>query len=222
MGASTTLSMTFKNFVNLIRMSRLCWLVFELLPTFAIERGVFVVSVRARAICHHHRRSPHHCLIYSSLSSALSLPSYIGHPDLIGCPGSSLVVQQLSMINLHYWELLHFKTDTSKTPRTVNELYLHLHTVNHDGVTFIDTRLELFYAKLQTRRQELTQAIPNQSMDDEVVYYKVAGECPKGRVHGLWSLGRKKRRYADPSASTSQVPPMVPRSEFDNVAKELR
>ncbi|KAK9121934.1 hypothetical protein Syun_019551 [Stephania yunnanensis] len=36
-------------------------------------------------------------------------------------------------------------TDSSETPPTVNELYLHLHTVNHDGMTFIDTRSERFY-----------------------------------------------------------------------------
>ncbi|KAK9083875.1 hypothetical protein Scep_030346 [Stephania cephalantha] len=47
-------------------------------------------------------------------------------------------------------------TNTSETPPTVNEVYLHLHTVNHDGVTFIDTRSERFYAKLQRRRLELT------------------------------------------------------------------
>ncbi|KAK9098771.1 hypothetical protein Syun_025816 [Stephania yunnanensis] len=59
-------------------------------------------------------------------------------------------------------------------------------------------------AKLQRRRQELTQTTPDQSVDDEAVYYKVAGECPKGRVYSLRSLGRKKRTYVDPDASTSQ------------------
>ncbi|KAK9094223.1 hypothetical protein Scep_025692 [Stephania cephalantha] len=107
-------------------------------------------------------------------------------------------------------------------PPTVNELYLHLHTINHDGVTFIDTRSERFYAKLQRKRQELTQATPDQPVDDEAVYYNVAGECPKGRVYGLGSLGRKNRIYADPGASTSQLPEMVPRSEFDSVADQLR
>ncbi|KAK9095001.1 hypothetical protein Scep_026470 [Stephania cephalantha] len=77
-------------------------------------------------------------------------------------------------------------------------------------------------AKLQRRRQELIQATPNQPVDDEAVYYNVAGECPKGRVYGLGSLGRKKRIYADPGASTSQLPEMVPRSEFDSVAEQLR
>ncbi|KAK9157967.1 hypothetical protein Scep_004541 [Stephania cephalantha] len=81
---------------------------------------------------------------------------------------------------------------------------------------------ERFYAKLQRRRLELTQATPDQPLDDEVVYFNVAGECPKGRVYGLGSLGRKKRRYADPGASTSQMPEMVPRSEFDSVAEQLR
>ncbi|KAK9157759.1 hypothetical protein Scep_004333 [Stephania cephalantha] len=113
-------------------------------------------------------------------------------------------------------------TDSSETPPTVNELYLHLHTVNHDGMTFIDTRSERFYDRLQRRRQELTQATPDQSVDDEAVYLNVAGECPKGRVYGLGSLGRKKRRYADPGASTSQMPDMVPRAEFNVVAEQLR
>ncbi|KAK9154960.1 hypothetical protein Sjap_002440 [Stephania japonica] len=108
--------------------------------------------------------------------------------------------------------------DSSETPPTVNELYLYLHTVNHDRMTFIDTRSERFYDRLQRRCQELTQATPDQSVDDEAVYLNVAGECPKGRVYGLGSLGRKKRRYADPSASTSEMPDMVPRAEFNVVA----
>ncbi|KAK9157040.1 hypothetical protein Scep_003614 [Stephania cephalantha] len=44
----------------------------------------------------------------------------------------------------------------------------------------------------------------------------------EGHVYGLGSLGRKKRRYADPGASTSQMPEMVPRAEFDIVAEQLR
>ncbi|KAK9094423.1 hypothetical protein Scep_025892 [Stephania cephalantha] len=60
-------------------------------------------------------------------------------------------------------------------------------------------------AKLQRRRQELTQTTPDQQVDDEAVYYKVAGECPKGCVYSLRSLWRKKRRYVDPDASTSWV-----------------
>ncbi|KAK9113661.1 hypothetical protein Syun_020458 [Stephania yunnanensis] len=41
-------------------------------------------------------------------------------------------------------------------------------------------------------------------------------------VYGLGSLGRKKRRYADPGASTSQMPDMVKRAEFNVVAEQLR
>ncbi|KAK9111295.1 hypothetical protein Scep_018814 [Stephania cephalantha] len=43
---------------------------------------------------------------------------------------------------------------------------------------------ERFYAKLQRKCLELTQATPDQSVDDEAVYFNVAGECPKGRVYG--------------------------------------
>ncbi|KAK9135556.1 hypothetical protein Syun_014886 [Stephania yunnanensis] len=89
-------------------------------------------------------------------------------------------------------------------------------------MTFLDTRSERFYERLQRRHQELTQATPDQSVDDEAVYLNVAGEDPKGRVYGLGSLGRKKRRYADSGASTSQMPDVVPRSEFDVVAEQLR
>ncbi|KAK9166526.1 hypothetical protein Scep_001717 [Stephania cephalantha] len=88
-------------------------------------------------------------------------------------------------------------------PPTVNELYLHLHTVSHDRETFIDNRSEQFYAQLQSRRQEMTQTTLDQSVDDEAVYYDVANDCPKGRVYGLRLLGRNKRRYADLGASTS-------------------
>ncbi|KAK9168779.1 hypothetical protein Syun_000919 [Stephania yunnanensis] len=59
--------------------------------------------------------------------------------------------------------------------------------------------------KLQKRRQELTQTTPDQPIDDEAVYYKVVGDCPKGCVYSLRSLWRKKRRYVDHDASTSQV-----------------
>ncbi|KAK9162601.1 hypothetical protein Syun_003503 [Stephania yunnanensis] len=53
--------------------------------------------------------------------------------------------------------------------------------------------------------QELTQTTPDQPVDDEAVYYKVAGDYPKGCVYSLRSLWRNKRRYVDPDASTSQV-----------------
>ncbi|KAK9140606.1 hypothetical protein Scep_010287 [Stephania cephalantha] len=66
--------------------------------------------------------------------------------------------------------------------------------------------------------QELTQATPDQPVDDAAVYYDVVGDYPKGRVYDLNSLGRKKRKYAAPDASTSQVP----RSKFDNIANQLR
>ncbi|KAK9150966.1 hypothetical protein Syun_009275 [Stephania yunnanensis] len=99
-------------------------------------------------------------------------------------------------------------------PPTVNELYLHLYTIKHGGVTFIDTRSELFYTKLQRRRQEQTQATSDQPVDDEATYYNAEGECPRGRIYGLGLFGRKKRRYADLGASTSQMPKMVPRSEM--------
>ncbi|KAK9110538.1 hypothetical protein Sjap_018598 [Stephania japonica] len=94
--------------------------------------------------------------------------------------------------------------DSSETPPSVNDLYLHLHTVNHDRTTFIDTRSERFYDRLQSDVRSRPRATPEQSVDDEAVYLNVAGECSKGRVYGLGSVGRKKRRYGTPGASTSR------------------
>ncbi|KAK9154291.1 hypothetical protein Sjap_001771 [Stephania japonica] len=81
-------------------------------------------------------------------------------------------------------------TRASERTLTVNDLYLHLHTKNHDGVTFVDTISARFYAQLERRRQELTQATPDQSVDEMALYYDVDS--------------------------------MVPRSEFDNIANQLR
>ncbi|KAK9134823.1 hypothetical protein Syun_014153 [Stephania yunnanensis] len=75
---------------------------------------------------------------------------------------------------------------------------------NYDASVFETTIRLHCKAKLQRRPQELTQTTPDQPVDDEAVYYKVAGECPKGCVYSLRSLGRKKRRYVDLDVSTSQ------------------
>ncbi|KAK9096682.1 hypothetical protein Sjap_022179 [Stephania japonica] len=81
---------------------------------------------------------------------------------------------------------------------------------------------ELASTRLQSDVGEATRATPEQSVDDEAVYLNVAGECSKGRVYGLGSVGRKKRRYGTPGASTSQTPDVVRGREFDVVAEQLR
>ncbi|KAK9105485.1 hypothetical protein Scep_022329 [Stephania cephalantha] len=91
---------------------------------------------------------------------------------------------------------------------TPNDVFLHVHTKDHDGVTFIDSRSAQFHAT------------PNQSIDEEQLYYDAAGVYPKGHVYGLRSLVKKKKRYADPGASTSQES-MVRHSEFDAVVQRL-
>ncbi|KAK9102186.1 hypothetical protein Sjap_019440 [Stephania japonica] len=94
------------------------------------------------------------------------------------------------------------RSDSSETPPSVNDLYLHLHTVNHDRRH--SSILDRSGSMLRSGRREATRATPEQSVDDEAVYLNVAGECSKGRVYGLGSVGRKKRRYGTPGASTSQ------------------
>ncbi|KAK9142251.1 hypothetical protein Syun_011651 [Stephania yunnanensis] len=71
-------------------------------------------------------------------------------------------------------------------------------SVRDNGKTYIKSRLQKEASGADPDYTGLAGGI-------EAVYYKVAGECPKGRVYSLRSLGRKKRRYVDPDASTSQV-----------------
>ncbi|KAK9148475.1 hypothetical protein Scep_007232 [Stephania cephalantha] len=68
--------------------------------------------------------------------------------------------------------------------------------------------------------EEHTQAIPDQPIDEKQLYYDAVGECSKGRVYGLKSLAKRKRRYEDPDASTSRET-MVRYSELDAVVQRL-
>ncbi|KAK9157547.1 hypothetical protein Scep_004121 [Stephania cephalantha] len=56
---------------------------------------------------------------------------------------------------------------------------LYLPLLNELQCVMADSNVGLVDAKLQRRRQELTQTTPNQPVDDEAVYYKVAGVVPK-------------------------------------------
>ncbi|KAK9081593.1 hypothetical protein Syun_031681 [Stephania yunnanensis] len=100
---------------------------------------------------------------------------------------------QRALSGLHYTALIALERSLKRTHKVWNA------SLEWPRVG-IGYELRAFEAKLQ----KLTQTTPDQPVDDEAVYYKVAGECPKGRVYGLGSLGRKKRRYADVDASTSQ------------------
>ncbi|KAK9158253.1 hypothetical protein Scep_004827 [Stephania cephalantha] len=88
------------------------------------------------------------------------------------------------------------------------------------GFFLIGEVLSARVVKLVRRRKEHTQATPHRSIDEKQLYYDVAGECSKGRVYGLGSLAKRKKRYEDLSASTSGEP-MVQRSELNAVVQRL-
>ncbi|KAK9083338.1 hypothetical protein Scep_029809 [Stephania cephalantha] len=102
---------------------------------------------------------------------------------------------------------------------TLNDIFLHVHTKDHDGVTFIDSRSARFH--LIRRHEEHTQATSDQPIDEKQLYYDATGECSKGRVYGLRSLAKRNRIYEDPGARTSREP-MVRGSELDAVVRGLR
>ncbi|KAK9087185.1 hypothetical protein Syun_029579 [Stephania yunnanensis] len=70
------------------------------------------------------------------------------------------------------------------------------------------------------RREEHTQATSDQPIDENQLYYDAAGECSKGRVYGLESLAKMRRRYEDLSASTSRET-MLRHSKLDGVVQRL-
>ncbi|KAK9160738.1 hypothetical protein Syun_007079 [Stephania yunnanensis] len=76
---------------------------------------------------------------------------------------------------------------------TLNDVFLHVHTKDHNGMTFIDNISKRFRVKLVRRREEHTRARPDRSIDEK--YYDAARECSKGHVYG--SLSKRKRRYED-------------------------
>ncbi|KAK9085479.1 hypothetical protein Sjap_025890 [Stephania japonica] len=125
--------------------------------------------------------------------------------------------------------------DSSETPPTVNELYLHLHTVNHDRMTFIDTRSE----RLQRRCRELTCATPDQSVDDEAVYLNVAEfnvvaeqlrkvmEFMQQHLGmNMDGAGLSQQQPPPPpphdQQQLSQIDPVDPPQQGDNVERETR
>ncbi|KAK9158459.1 hypothetical protein Scep_005033 [Stephania cephalantha] len=207
----------------------------------AASEALAVAASEAFALCHRCLRSPRRLLSLPLKLSPFTVaacealadvrrcrllcpsPAYIGHPD-----GENL---SKFLIGIMVFLFLEISLDPQRSVREVAELYgseksfvVEVHRALsglHSTALIALERSEQFYAKLRRRRLELTQATPDQPMDDEAVYFNVLGECPKGRFYGLRSLGRKKRRYADPGASTSQMPEMMPRLEFDSVTDQL-
>ncbi|KAK9121757.1 hypothetical protein Syun_019374 [Stephania yunnanensis] len=126
-----------------------------------------------------------------------------------------LYVNKLNVILVQAWgNQLSIASSISFTSRRPTFVYLNPPLENRAAllmgmeylidISYVEDT-EVFKAKLQRRRQELTQTTPDQPMDGKAVYYKVAGDCPKGCVYSLRSLWRKKRRYVDSDASISQV-----------------
>ncbi|KAK9163358.1 hypothetical protein Syun_004260 [Stephania yunnanensis] len=122
--------------------------------------------------------------------------SYIGHPIsevlrfpiLLNC-----VDKQVKQV--HKRVELSSPCVTHQLVSILQQKAVALATPRH--VSVVQWPAPLAHDRLQRIRQELTQATPDQPMDNEAVYYNVVGECPKGHVYALSSLGRKKRRYTD-------------------------
>ncbi|KAK9134854.1 hypothetical protein Syun_014184 [Stephania yunnanensis] len=91
------------------------------------------------------------------------------------------------MVFSNYEDILALDKDEDDEV-TPNDVFLHVHTNDHDGLTFIDSRSTQFHVtKLARRREEHIQATLDKLICKEKLYYDAVGVCPKGRVYGLGS-----------------------------------
>ncbi|KAK9083168.1 hypothetical protein Scep_029639 [Stephania cephalantha] len=103
---------------------------------------------------------------------------------------------------------------------TPNDVFIHVHTKDHDGVTFIDNRSTRFHAKLMRRREEHTQATPDRPIDEKQLYYDAksaqrgvfmgSGHLPRGREDMKIAVPSQLGMRMDFGASTFQAPPPLP------------
>ncbi|KAK9119577.1 hypothetical protein Scep_017670 [Stephania cephalantha] len=92
-----------------------------------------------------------------------------------------------------------FSSEGEKLGRlpTALELCLYYHTKDHDGVTFLDSRVEKIVTAIQCRRIELTQSLPDTPIDEIELYLSVVERDDKGRTYGLgWTPSGSRRRHA--------------------------
>ncbi|KAK9087374.1 hypothetical protein Syun_029768 [Stephania yunnanensis] len=79
-------------------------------------------------------------------------------------------------------------------PSIAFELCLYFYTKDHDGVTFLDSRVEKIVTAIQHRRIELTQSQPFTSIDETEPYLPVVERNDKGQTYGLQSTPSGSRR----------------------------
>ncbi|KAK9149227.1 hypothetical protein Scep_007984 [Stephania cephalantha] len=82
-------------------------------------------------------------------------------------------------------------------PPTTLELCLYFHTKDHDGVTFLDSRVEKIVTAIQSKRIELTQSQSDTPIDETELYLPVVERDNKRQTYGLgWTPSGSQRRHA--------------------------
>ncbi|KAK9157560.1 hypothetical protein Scep_004134 [Stephania cephalantha] len=80
---------------------------------------------------------------------------------------------------------------------TALELCIYFHTKDHDGITFLDSRVEKIVTAIQRRRIELTQSQLDTPIDETELYLSIIERDDKRRTYGLgWTPSGSRRRHA--------------------------
>ncbi|KAK9167160.1 hypothetical protein Scep_002351 [Stephania cephalantha] len=110
---------------------------------------------------------------------------------------------------------------------TPNDVFFHVYTKDHDGVTFIDNRSAWFHAELVRRREEHTQATPDQPIYEMRYEDPGASMARELMVRSLMQSFKGSQfeafvqshlgMHMDFGVSTSQAPPPLPPSPQEHL-----
>ncbi|KAK9087620.1 hypothetical protein Syun_030014 [Stephania yunnanensis] len=146
--------------------------------------------------------------------------------------GLGLPVEKIDCCEDQSWK--HFNDVNRDFAAEVRNVRLGLCT---DGFQVFEISGKLYSSwsdKLQMRRLELTQATPDQLVDDEAVYFNVSGECPKGRVMRQFGMTMDGASLSQPQPpppppppphdqqQPPQIDPADPPQQQDNVEREMQ
>ncbi|KAK9117580.1 hypothetical protein Sjap_016527 [Stephania japonica] len=129
-----------------------------------------------------------------------------------GGPGTGISLHNCGSISATE----HKRTLTIRLERdpTYPEVFRHLHTITHDGHTFVDQRSERVDANITRRMEELAQT-QETPIDENAIYLQVVKPV-KGRVYGLGSQG-----YITLGASSSHGGPTYGPHENETLGRDF-
>ncbi|XP_055960693.1 uncharacterized protein LOC126668744 [Mercurialis annua] len=126
----------------------------------------------------------------------------------------------LQIVYRHYHlRCCYFVTEKEGKTPTVPALFLYTHTINHDGITFVDNKAADTYARFKeilASRLAVDGSNPTDTEENQIWYELVEGE-KKQRVYGVGSSAPSY--YSDVARFPDQPTPSQANQDFDNLRR---